>query len=123
MKLDKATADRIAADLQKHLDLFGGAYGATVKAGPLRYNPNELRFSVTVEGVLEGGRTRQQELYDAYRATNGLPVIGTEVVMGGKTLTIAGMTNAGKVILNGSNGKSYTASAPAVKAAAVRMEV
>ena len=66
-----------------------------------RINFNQDAFQAEIEGVIEGGESREVQLYKAYADSLGLPVFGSMVKVGNREMAIIGLRVGGphKIIL------------------------
>ena len=72
------------------------------------------RFDFKVEGMLKGGKTKEQERYESASFLN-LPPFGSKFVSKGTEYTITGLNTTGTKILASGAGKMWTWPVESVK--------
>lgn len=64
-----------------------------IKLGIIKYTPDSFR--VEVQGTIEGGESREVQLYKAYAPVLGLPEFGSVIKIGKKEMVIIGLRVGG----------------------------
>jgi len=88
--LTKETLRIIAKDMAEHLTIIGKERGITFSMGTFSYDPLVSNFSVKVKGVMKGGKTREETLYEQNYIPLGLPKINTVFEFQGSKYKIIG---------------------------------
>ncbi len=110
-EITKANVKDIRAELDKHLRRASKKLGIQIKFGSVSYS--DSTFSAKLTGTIEGGKSREAEVYEYNRKVLSLPRLGRKFTSGGKKFTIVGLNNRAKknpVMLEDADGKTYRAS-------------
>jgi len=114
-------ANALRTDLDAALASLGKIYALQLAVGGFTFWPD--RITLKVEGLTSGGKSKEQELYEANAGWMGLPPFGCDVTIGREVFVIKGMKARGKnniLMERKKDGKGFVcpaASLPKVKTA------
>jgi hypothetical protein len=107
----KGMIEPLKADINKALEAVAKKHGfSSLKATKCSYSDTSLTFSL--DGVLEGGLSLEAERYNSNRGIFGLPELGSQITIQGRTFESTGLNSTGsKVIMReiatGKDGATY----------------
>lgn len=84
----------LRGDLEAALAPIAQKYGLTLETGHATYSAN--RFSMKIEGVLQGSKSEEAERYEASAKWMRLPPLGSEVTVSGEKFVTKGLKSRGK---------------------------
>ena len=103
----KQVVQNLRPEIDAALAEIAKKHGVNLKCGRCTYDPTG-NFTFKLEGVTEGGVTKEGALYNANAKWLGLPELGTVFAYRGQQHTITGMNTTGtKVIVKRSDNKEF----------------
>jgi hypothetical protein len=119
--LTQETLRTIHEDIDEHLEIIGKERGITFTLGGFNYDPYYGNFTVKLDGVMKGGQSREETIYENNAPILKLPKIRTVFDYKGSKYKIIGYKVRGtkQPILTEQigTGKKYTFAIHTVKEA------
>lgn len=109
MTIDKELLTRLRADLEKPLNELAGKYGLrSLALGRATYDPAAGTFTFKLEGMAQGGMSKEAQRYDLEREyCKGWPERDSTIQWGGESFKVTGMGQGGAIYVTNPAGKGF----------------
>jgi len=97
LNITPALLTTLRAEINAALAEVSKRHGLTLKAAGASYTANT--FTIKIEGQIEGGLSKEGELYTKMAGPLGLPALGTTFVHSRRTYKMVGLNTTGSKVL------------------------
>ena len=108
-KITKETLKKLRVDINKELEEIGKKYGINIECGSSSYGTTD--FTMKLEGIIVGAKTKEEEAYETYQVIDGLPPLHTKLKLPNGIFEIIGYSTRSRkypILVKPVNGKGLS---------------